>query len=351
MKAAAVLVAIMLVLGTGAALAQEKVEEEPAEKKADVGSKVEKLVKQLGAEDFKEREAATEELEKIGEPAVPALKEALKSEDAEVRSRAELILKEIEKPTPGTGQAQPRTRPVPPPERDDGLDNLPRADSEAIRRMLEKFKELEKKLEKEQPGLPPFPGEEDLLPDSVKKALEEMQKQMEESRKRFDDMRKRFAEPRTRPEGEKKEAETPRRAPQPGQAGATVIIKRLTWKNGKLVEDEEYKSDSALPGIAVTGDDSVMGSLRYHLELAENEGVLIETVEKDSPFARAGVQKHDIIARVDGSTVGSRDELAQALKGKEKVTVEVIHKGERRTQEVSLKDAGTPEGKKEEKDK
>jgi len=119
----------------------------------------------------------------------------------------------------------------------------------------------------------------------------------------------------------------------------------------KLVEVEEYKSDSTLPGIAVTGDDSVMRSLRYHLELGDKEGVLVETVDKDSPFAKAGLEKHDIITKVGDKAVGSRDELAKALQGKEKVTVEVIHKGERKTLEVSLKDAGTSEGNKEEKDK
>ncbi len=350
MKAAAVLVAVMLVLGAGTALAQEKVEEEPAKKQADTGSKVESLVKQLGAESFKEREAATEELKKIGKPAVPALKEALKSEDAEVRSRAEQILKGIKEPSAASGRTGPRTEPEPRPKQGDGLDSLPREESEAIRKMLEHLKKLEKELDRNAPELPPFPGEEELFPEAVKKALEEMNKRMEESRKRFDEMRKRLTEPNTRPEGEKGDAK-PRRAPQPGQSGATIIIKRLTWKDGKLVEVEDLKSDSALPGIAVTGSDSVMRSLRYHLELGENEGVLVETVEKDSPFAKAGLEKHDIITKVGDKTVGSRDDLAQALEGKEKVTVKVIHKGERKTLEVSLKDAGTPEEKKEKEDK
>lgn len=350
MKAAAVLVAVMLVLGAGAALAQEKVEEEPAGKQAQAGSKVESLVKQLGAESFKEREAATEELKKIGRPAVPALEEALKSEDAEVRSRAEQILKEIKESPAASGRTGPRTEPAPRPEKGNGLESLPREESEAIRRMLEQLKKLEKELGKDMPELPPFPGEEELFPEAVKKALEEMNKRMEESRKRFDEMRKRLTEPNTRPEGEK-DAAKPRRAPQPGQSGATVIIKRLTWKDGKLVEVEDVKSDSALPGIAVTGSDGVMRSLRYHLELGENEGVLVETVEKDSPFAKAGLRKHDIITKVGEKTVGSRDDLAQALEGKDKVAVEIIHKGERKTLEVGLKDASTPEGKKEEEGK
>jgi C-terminal processing protease CtpA/Prc len=216
--------------------------------------------------------------------------------------------------------------------------------------MLERLKELEKELEKDTPELPPFPGEEELFPDAVRKALEEMRKQMEESRKRFDEMRKRLTEPKTQPE-DKKDAEKPRRAPQPGQSRGSIIIKRLTWKDGKLVEVEEYKSDSALPGIAVTGNDSVMRSLRYHLELGEKEGVLVQTIEKDSPFAKAGLEKHDIITKVEDKTVGTRDELAKVLEDKEKVSVEVIHKGERKTLEVSLKDAGTSKGKKEEEDK
>ncbi|HEV7221897.1 MAG TPA: hypothetical protein VGN42_04300 [Pirellulales bacterium] len=53
---------------------------------------VERLVANLGATDYAEREAAEKRLGELGRLAVPALKEALKSSDAEVQFRAERLL-------------------------------------------------------------------------------------------------------------------------------------------------------------------------------------------------------------------------------------------------------------------
>ena len=55
------------------------------------------LIELLNNDDWLTREKATEELMAIGEPAIPALKEAQKSPEPEVRMRANLILKKIEK--------------------------------------------------------------------------------------------------------------------------------------------------------------------------------------------------------------------------------------------------------------
>ena len=52
-------------------------------------SEVAKLVRQLGDDDFAKREAASKHLTEIGEPALEALQAARKSNDAEVRRRAE----------------------------------------------------------------------------------------------------------------------------------------------------------------------------------------------------------------------------------------------------------------------
>jgi len=55
------------------------------------------LVFQLGAEDFRERENAAAALEKAGEAAIPALREAVKSENPEVRQRAAAILFKLQR--------------------------------------------------------------------------------------------------------------------------------------------------------------------------------------------------------------------------------------------------------------
>ncbi|MCS7161128.1 MAG: hypothetical protein RMJ19_11715, partial [Gemmatales bacterium] len=56
-----------------------------------------KLIAQLGAPTFQEREQASKALEAIGEAALPALKEAAeKSTDAEVKRRASDLVRTLE---------------------------------------------------------------------------------------------------------------------------------------------------------------------------------------------------------------------------------------------------------------
>jgi HEAT repeat protein len=50
--------------------------------------KIDRLIKQLGSAKFSEREAASQQLEEIGAAALPALRKALTSRDAETRRRA-----------------------------------------------------------------------------------------------------------------------------------------------------------------------------------------------------------------------------------------------------------------------
>jgi len=63
-------------------------------KKADA-AKVAELIKQLGSENFDDRESATKALDAIGEPALEALKKAAKSDDAETQKRADELVRNI----------------------------------------------------------------------------------------------------------------------------------------------------------------------------------------------------------------------------------------------------------------
>src|SRR5262245_11709233 len=62
---------------------------------ADGDTEVERLIKQLGSDEFDEREAATKRLQEIGDRALGALDKAATSADAEVRRRAEYILDKL----------------------------------------------------------------------------------------------------------------------------------------------------------------------------------------------------------------------------------------------------------------
>jgi S1-C subfamily serine protease len=44
------------------------------------------------------------------------------------------------------------------------------------------------------------------------------------------------------------------------------------------------------------------------------DGVLVASVQSDSPASRAGLQAGDVIVSVDGDTIGSRTDLQRALR-------------------------------------
>src|SRR5262249_26245961 len=84
-----VLFSFMLLTLTVPALSQSPTKAEPSE--------IERLIKQLGSDNFAEREAASKALEAIGEPALEALKKAAtESVDAEVRRRAKQMVQSVE---------------------------------------------------------------------------------------------------------------------------------------------------------------------------------------------------------------------------------------------------------------
>src|SRR5436309_12997666 len=59
-------------------------------------TEIARLVRQLGDDEFQQREAATTRLKEIGEPALDAVTKATTSSDPEVRRRAEQIVAVIE---------------------------------------------------------------------------------------------------------------------------------------------------------------------------------------------------------------------------------------------------------------
>ncbi len=71
----------------------------PAAAAEDV-KRAEALVRDLGADEFDVRDKATTALVALGEAALPALREAARSEDAEIRTRAQHALAAIRKKTP-----------------------------------------------------------------------------------------------------------------------------------------------------------------------------------------------------------------------------------------------------------
>ena len=95
MRTRAVLPLLALGLGLGVLAATPAPAADSAEKpNAD---QITKLIKQLGSDDFDDREKATADLDAIGAPALDGLRLALKSPDMEVQKRAETLVARIEK--------------------------------------------------------------------------------------------------------------------------------------------------------------------------------------------------------------------------------------------------------------
>ena len=65
---------------------------------AHANADVPALIRQLGDADFRVREAATDKLRAIGRAALPALREATSGDDPEVCSRADALVRQIERP-------------------------------------------------------------------------------------------------------------------------------------------------------------------------------------------------------------------------------------------------------------
>jgi len=66
-----------------------------------------KLVTQLGAEDFQVRDDASKQLRTLGQSALPALNDGLKSTDPEVRGRCESLIAQIKTPERPANSLQP----------------------------------------------------------------------------------------------------------------------------------------------------------------------------------------------------------------------------------------------------
>ncbi len=70
----------------------------------ELKKKIETLIEQIGDEEYNVREAAKKALQELGRVALQELREALKSEDIEVKTTAEEIVREIEAQSPPDAQ-------------------------------------------------------------------------------------------------------------------------------------------------------------------------------------------------------------------------------------------------------
>jgi len=108
---------------------------------------------------------------------------------------------------------------------------------------------------------------------------------------------------------------------------------------------------AAVPAAVLAGPDddggaylgvslqSLEGGLAEALDMEENSGVLIGQVMDESPAAKSGLEKGDIVVRVAGKTVGTPSKLQKVVREHDpgdEVEIEVLRDGKTKTVKVAL---------------
>lgn len=112
-------------------------------------------------------------------------------------------------------------------------------------------------------------------------------------------------------------------------------IVEIAPAKAEKVEIQEQPAESEQPTywIGIRGRNVTEPVLRTQFQLAQDMGVVIEEVVKDSPAAKAGLRQHDILLRANGEPVLSMEELAKLVSegGAEPIELRIIRLGKEET--------------------
>lgn len=140
--------------------------------------------------------------------------------------------------------------------------------------------------------------------------------------------------------------------------GKEEVTTETTDENGKTTVDRGAGANGGPnkdPGAAGPQDGPWLGlrvketpaALRDQLDLAEDEGVLVDVVAPDGPASKAGLKVNDLLLKLAERKLGTPQDLRDALKehkAGETVAIEVLSKGKRSTVEVTLGERPANEG-------
>jgi hypothetical protein len=335
---------------------------------------LEQWVKDLGAEDFKTRDAADKALRAAGKAALPYLDKATQSEDLETRERATGIKNFIEKGPERPTQLQrerPRVRAganVPfqvwvhhqgddPYELKMGPDGVElkkdgksysAGSTEEFRKrypdLYEKYVKPNTSSVRVQVRPAPAPKREE--PEELEdpffgmdrewtKHFEDLSKMLDELHKALtkeDEMDKWFEGWMERFEAERKELEKARKE-------FAEKFRRGWEERGK--QDKGDSVDNVTGGRLGALFDVVDSDLRAKYKLGENEGVLVVKIVEESVAGRLGLRANDVITKVGEATITNalqaRSEIWKAMR-QDEVNVEVVRDGERKTLKAASAD-------------
>jgi len=247
------LLSLMFLFPASVATAQDK-PDKPAKQGQTVQQQIEDLIDQLKHDSYEIREKAHLALEKIGKPALEALRKAVKSADLEVAGRAQELIEKI------TGKSfEPETKPKP----RDTPSPVPSVPEEIFD--PKDMKEILEKLE----GL----GE---LSPGLKKTLESVQKLLEGDKGTFD-------------------------LDEIGKLFGQFFNNKPETPDPKSEQSEQSEIEKEL-GLRVRPIDE---ALRRHLYILERSGgrppvalkygLVLETVDVNGHAWKQGLRPYDII--------------------------------------------------------
>jgi hypothetical protein len=287
------------------------------------------LVKKLGSEDYAVREEAQKQLIAMGEKALPALEEGLKSDDLEVRLRSGRALRairgeraEARKPAEGDGSAKDQAAPasdvrsmslsvqrgkvvVTVTRMVDGKEETKTYEAATIDELKEKHPELKAQLDGRFQFR--FGNRDDFDMDSFWKDWNKEFGSIDEDMRRWQEDTRRWLELWRNQQG---------RRPELGMAMGGPML-----------------------GVRAARPTPVLDA---QLEL-RGKGLVIDAVEKDSLADRLGLQRFDVLTELNGREVKGVEDVAhavRAMKPEDKATAKVV----RRAQTIALAEAdvGSP---------
>jgi membrane-associated protease RseP (regulator of RpoE activity) len=102
-----------------------------------------------------------------------------------------------------------------------------------------------------------------------------------------------------------------------------AVFQALVGENGDIEYSENIRGSMRIPRVPRSPRMSglyigisagrVDGALATQLGLEKGQGILVDRVFEDSPAAKAGLEKYDIISKIDGETVDSVGDLRSRL--------------------------------------
>ncbi len=266
------------------------------------------LVKSLGDEKFDARTKAYESLESAGAAARKALEEGAKSDDAQIRWSARRLLERLD------GQEKPAPRVLRFGE-DSGI-GMPDLD-EAFRDMDRRMADLNRRFEDLRGGLrfelhPGLRGTRGERHSVMVRDGERIEVREDAEGKVTVKLATKGADGKSSEETfeAKDMAALEKDHPEVAKKVKGLLGDRIELKPFDPFRDGTFHP--AKPALGVTISE-VPPVLRTQLSVKEGEGVVVEEVLPDTPAARLGLKRHDVILAVNGIPVSGAREIRSAV--------------------------------------